>query len=41
MGQVYNDLLKKTKDQIQETKPVDAEEFLRRNRQARLLDGEH
>lgn len=38
MGQVYNDLLKKTKEQIQETKPVEAEEFLRRNRQARLLD---
>ncbi len=38
MGQVYNDLLKKTKEQIQETKPLDAEEYLRRTRQARLLD---
>ncbi len=38
MGQVYNDLLKKTKDQIQETKPVEAEEFLHHNPQARLLD---
>jgi molybdopterin/thiamine biosynthesis adenylyltransferase/rhodanese-related sulfurtransferase len=38
MGQVYNDLLKKTKEQIQETTPVVAEEYLRRTRQARLLD---
>jgi molybdopterin/thiamine biosynthesis adenylyltransferase/rhodanese-related sulfurtransferase len=38
MGQTYNDLLKKTKDQIQETKPVEAAEFLKSNRQARLLD---
>jgi sulfur-carrier protein adenylyltransferase/sulfurtransferase len=38
MGQVYNDLLKKTKAQIQETNPVEAEEYLRRTRQARLLD---
>jgi molybdopterin/thiamine biosynthesis adenylyltransferase/rhodanese-related sulfurtransferase len=38
MAQVYNDLLKKTKEQIRETKPVEAAEFVKQNRRARLLD---
>lgn len=38
MGQVYNDLLKDTKNQIKETTPAEANEFLQRTPAARLID---
>jgi sulfur-carrier protein adenylyltransferase/sulfurtransferase len=37
MGQVYNDLLKKTKSEIRETTPTEAQELLR-DRATRLID---
>ncbi len=38
MGQTYNNLLKETKNQIRETTPFEANDFLRRNSAARLID---
>ena len=38
MGQTYNSLLQNTKNQIRETSPNEANDFLKQNREARLID---
>jgi molybdopterin/thiamine biosynthesis adenylyltransferase/rhodanese-related sulfurtransferase len=38
MGQTYNNLLKNTKNQIRETTPAEAQEFLQHESSARLID---
>src|SRR5689334_8004113 len=38
MGQTYNNLLKNTKNQIRETTPAEAQEFLQHEPSARLID---